>query len=408
MRRTRRRVDARWSALAVSGLLHTSVMVYLSATLQPMDLGQVGKFLLTAETATEPPALDALYLPDLETDDSPPGEGFFDLAEGPGLMADLGNGLELSVDQNAIERAPSIPELPEDLATEIVPVATEEKLSGARRRRREAKQAGKQASFFGTVAEGDTFVYVLDMSGSMKGPRFARACGELIDSVQGLREKQQFYVLLFNDAYRRMFDDQTVTEDAVRATAENKRRLRQWLSKIQAGGGTDPREALRIGLALRPSALFLLSDGQFNLDKSRSGPRLRHGDTTPAELVGKLAPKKVPIHTFAFESQGAVATMQELADKTGGEYRFIAAGPPDSSAPQPPGQPAPQQAAPPNGILAIQESQALLSLAEAMEAQGNLQGALGEYQKIVDNYPQTTAAVEAKLHKDLLSLLVPR
>lgn len=408
MRRTRRRVDARWLALAVSGLLHTSVIVCLSATLKPMDLGQVGEFLLTAETATEPPALDALYLPDVETDDSPPGEGFFDLADSAGLMADFGDGLELSADRNAIEWAPPITELPPDLATEIVPVAIEDKADGAGRRRRAARQAGKQASFFGTVAEGDTFVYVLDMSGSMNGPRFVRACGELVDSVQGLREKQQFYVLRFNNTYRRMFDDETVPEGAVPATAENKRRLRRWLSKIQAGGGTDPREALRIGLALQPSALFLLSDGQFNLDKSRSGPRLRHGDTTPAELVGKRAPKKIPIHTFAFESQGAVATMQELANRTGGEYRFIAAGPPDSSAPQPPGQPAPQQAAPPDGILAAQESQALLSLAETMEAQGNLQGAFGEYQKIIDNYPQTTAAVEAKLHKDLLSLLVPR
>lgn len=402
MRRIRRRTHARWCAWAVSGVLHAGAMIVLSAALQPIDLDHVGERLLSAELAPDPPKLDALEAPRVEWADALPTPDLFDLGEEFVPSAAFTEGLEQGAESVEFESELSLVELVEDLTLEIRPQTSPGRKKTFDRRRRLANRAGKQATFFGTVAYGDVFVYVLDMSGSMSGPRFARARDELVESVEALAEKQSFYVLLFNGGTRRMFDGQSTLDEAVQATTKNKRRLRHWLSKIQPEGGTDPRDALRIGLSLRPSALFLLSDGEFHLDNQDRRRRLRHGDSKPADMIGKRRSSKIPIHTFAYESREAAATMQTLSSETGGEYRFVPPAPPQAA-----NQAAQRQRgnvnSPAGDALAVMESEVLLMQAEALESRGQLAAALAGYQKIIDAYPQTDAAREADLHKSLLS-----
>ncbi|MGH7139863.1 MAG: hypothetical protein ACREHD_29340, partial [Pirellulales bacterium] len=126
--------------------------------------------------------------------------------------------------------------------------------------------AGKQgsgpgASFFGTVAYGDQFVYVVDISTSMsrgqgasasQASRFVRAMAELRASIARLSAEQSFYVMLFNGQTRRMFDDEAIFPQMLPATPENKQNLFDWLATVQMGEWTDPREALRLGLSMRP------------------------------------------------------------------------------------------------------------------------------------------------------------
>ena len=212
-------------------------------------------------------------------------------------------------------------------------------------------------------------------------------------------------MLLFNGVTRRMFDVDSSLDEAVPATADSKRRLREWLFKVIPNGGTDPREALRIGLGLRPSALFLLSDGEFNLDDKTPHRRLRHGNSKPGDMIAKRGHGKIPIHTFAYESQSAVATMQTLSRETGGQYRFVATTP-QTAKPFALGQRTVHASQPPNGVSADIASQSLLALAESLESRGDAQGALAEYQRIIDDFPQTEAARQAKVHKSLLSLLL--
>src|SRR5690606_21494563 len=57
---------------------------------------------------------------------------------------------------------------------------------------------GRGASFFGSYAHGDRFVYVLDSSRSMKGDRWTYACNQLIDSLNGLHVGQEFFVICFD------------------------------------------------------------------------------------------------------------------------------------------------------------------------------------------------------------------
>lgn len=142
------------------------------------------------------------------------------------------------------------------------------------------RRSGPQAEYFGTIADGDRFVYVLDVSDSMNrrsggtsrpSSRFEGASAELLRSIGQLTEDQWFYVILFSHQTRRMFDDNSVVPQMVPATPDNKARLRRWLASVKAGGGTDPRQALRLALELKPSAVFLLSDGEFNGQQGGNG-----------------------------------------------------------------------------------------------------------------------------------------
>ena len=110
-----------------------------------------------------------------------------------------------------------------------------------------ASGAAGGATFFGTVAPGDRFVYILDVSPSMNaraGKRLERAVLELLRSVAQLREDQFFYVLVFGWQTRRMFDDRSASPEMAAATLENKKRLRNWLAGIQTiRGNRSPRGA---------------------------------------------------------------------------------------------------------------------------------------------------------------------
>ncbi len=189
---------------------------------------------------------------------------------------------------------------------------------------------GIGTEYFGTVAHGDRFVYILDKSISMNwnrhgrpgpGSRFDRARYELLRTVEKLSPGQEFYVILFSWTTRRMFDDLSPTPETIPATAENKQRLRQWLEGIEMGSGTDPRDAIVIALSIAPDAVFLLSDGDFN--GAERGTHLFQGHPTPEELVEQLNQPYTPIHTIAYENPTSKERMEELAELSGGKYRYI-------------------------------------------------------------------------------------
>jgi hypothetical protein len=191
--------------------------------------------------------------------------------------------------------------------------------------------AGSGTDYFGTVAYGFRFVYILDKSTSMNqgrsgqagtSSRFDRARYELLRSVDKLAPYQSFYVILFSTTTRCMFDDESPSPATIPATRENKQRLRQWLEAADVGGGTDPREALVVALSIAPDAIFLLSDGDFNSVSGRKSP-LFAGTPEAEQLVQQIHRGYTPIHTFAYEDPDSKRRMEALAEITGGEYKYI-------------------------------------------------------------------------------------
>jgi hypothetical protein len=159
----------------------------------------------------------------------------------------------------------------------------------------------RQTSFFGIRAQGQLFVYVVDCSGSMiDEARLARAKGELRRSIWGLQPPQRFQVIFYNDQAIPMPGDLPLPADLL-----SKDQLNAWLRLIEPDGGTDPRGALALALALRPDAIFLLSDGEFP-------------DGT-AEAVARKNPRRIPIHCIELSGTGG-DHLQRIAQDSGGQY----------------------------------------------------------------------------------------
>jgi von Willebrand factor type A domain len=161
----------------------------------------------------------------------------------------------------------------------------------------------RQTSFFGIRAPGKFFVYVIDCSESMiDEDRFARATMEVRRSVLALQAPQQFEIIFYNDESIPMPGGPRPRS----ADTQNKSQMISWLRLIEPISGTDPREAIRQALGLRPEAVFLLSDGAFP-----------DGTT---EIVAKFNGKKIPIHCVDLSGGEGGDHLRRIAKDSGGQY----------------------------------------------------------------------------------------
>lgn len=159
----------------------------------------------------------------------------------------------------------------------------------------------RQTAFYGIRAEGQVFLYVIDCSGSMdQGYRLQSAKAELRRSVNALRFPQRFHVIFFNHEPIPMPGDMVRSADA-----DAKADLSRWLSRIDAGGETDPRGALKTAISLRPDAVFLLTDGEF--------------PEGTAEMIARSNKTRVPIHCVDL-SGGESEQLRRIARDSRGKY----------------------------------------------------------------------------------------
>ncbi len=203
-----------------------------------------------------------------------------------------------------------------------------------------ASDGRPRGSFFGVDGYGVSFVYIVDMSGSMTGRRFDRAVTELIQSIAALRPSQSFDVLMFSDQTVRLFGSATddpqdsstpppeLTGALIAATPLNKVLAARWARSSFRAGHTQPSAAMAAALRLRPSGVFMLSDGKFDASIDRAGIPLPSVFDQIADLV-----QPIPVHCVALEDAASRMALQRLADVSGGNFHFQngTAGPPIES-----------------------------------------------------------------------------
>ncbi|WZO97927.1 VWA domain-containing protein [Isosphaeraceae bacterium EP7] len=159
-----------------------------------------------------------------------------------------------------------------------------------------------QASFFGVKAKGKVFVFVVDCSGSMDdNSRMVRARSELRRSIMRLQYPQRFKVLLYNDDLVN-----TAGPSPVSADLNHKLNALRWLDAIEPSGGTEPLPALSLAVALRPDAIFLLSDGEYP-------------EGTANEVAGRNR-AKIPIHCIDLSGGTAGDQLRQIAKDSGGKF----------------------------------------------------------------------------------------
>lgn len=164
-----------------------------------------------------------------------------------------------------------------------------------------------KANFFGVEAKGKNFIFVVDTSGSMsKNDRYLRCRTELLRSIGALKPQQKFFVAFFNHTTFAMPENKLVPAVAAQIT-----RTQEWCKLAVPSGGTDPSDGLMRALKLKPDAIYLLTDGDFDpaiIDRLKYAQAER---------------KPIPIHTICFESLSGAPVMEAIAKMTGATYLYV-------------------------------------------------------------------------------------
>ena len=173
--------------------------------------------------------------------------------------------------------------------------------------------SGKAATeFFGIGGYGQSFVYVVDCSGSMNdNGKFERARYELLQSIEQLSKDQSYFVIFYNQQAHPMDGGRLVLASPARIAETT-----QWINFVEPEGGTNPLPALLYAVSLHPDAIYFLSDGQFDPGTIQE-IRLRNRPNN------RLKTRQVPIHTIAFYDRFAAGLMRQIARNSGGEFKFV-------------------------------------------------------------------------------------
>ncbi len=165
--------------------------------------------------------------------------------------------------------------------------------------------------FFGLGAEGETFVFVVDSSGSMRHPypaparnRFNRVKMELVRTIGDMTPDQKFFIIFFNSGTLPMPANRLMPADSI-----TQQQYLSWMAQVPVGGDTEPEEALLLALYLQPDVIYFLTDGAFAYRVTENVRR--------ANTLG------VPIHTIGFGDNEGEEWLLKIAEESGGNYQFI-------------------------------------------------------------------------------------
>ena len=180
------------------------------------------------------------------------------------------------------------------------------------------RAAQSRANFFGLSARGNSFVFVLDCSGSMGGERWLLTVQELLRSLRSLDKDTMFLVMLYSGDTWAMFNTRPADTFLIPASKENVDKLEVWLSRQFPNGPTFPMRAMSVALQVNPDAVFLLSDGEFQDDTV--------GFLQTQNVVrdlGKGEIRKTPIHTIAMDFTLGVLALRQIASENDGQFRMV-------------------------------------------------------------------------------------
>jgi hypothetical protein len=81
------------------------------------------------------------------------------------------------------------------------------------------------------------------------------------------------------------------------------------VAKFKCHGKTDPRDAMKMALRLRPDVIYFLTDGEFSFGAER--------DLLALPRTGTV------VHTFCMGDPSGERVLKALAGIHGGEYHFV-------------------------------------------------------------------------------------
>ncbi|KAK6916918.1 VWA-Hint protein, Vwaint domain [Dillenia turbinata] len=167
-------------------------------------------------------------------------------------------------------------------------------------------------------------VAVLDVSGSMSGPKLSLLKSAVCFVIENLSNSDRLSIVSFSSTARRIFPLRRMSdrgrEDAILA-----------VNSLLSSGGTNIVEGLKKGARVLEerreqnpvSSIILLSDGK---DTYHYDNFLQHGDINllPASIRrSSVETRTIPVHTFGFGSDHDSTSMHGISDASGGTFSFI-------------------------------------------------------------------------------------
>ncbi len=177
--------------------------------------------------------------------------------------------------------------------------------------------------FYGKNVVGDSFVFLIDNSPSMKGQRIQVALQQVMMAVASMEKRQKFYVICYSDKAYPMFIPE-VEMGLLTATSRNKKRLSEWLQtvRLQPPKQTGIKDALKTAFELKPSTICCLTDGDYaNIVYDEFYRR----DSDSALLVFAIAPPAIrsKMSKGAAERMKKLKTWQRLAESKNGGMQLV-------------------------------------------------------------------------------------
>ena len=177
-----------------------------------------------------------------------------------------------------------------------------------------------KASFYGTGGNARRLAFVIDASGSLIDT-LPFVINELKTRINKLSERQSFTVIFFSDG--RVIEPPR--RGLLQATAQNRKLVMDWLDSgaVEAHGAGSPVAAIRKALNYRPQLVFLLSDnitgrGRYELDQQAFLKEMASANKSGTKINAIQFITPDPL-----EKAGLRATLRELADQSGGLYKFV-------------------------------------------------------------------------------------
>ena len=177
------------------------------------------------------------------------------------------------------------------------------------------------AAFFGLQATGNTFIYLVDNSPSMRRDNaFDNARNEMIRSLMSMKPKQRFFMIMFGKEMQKLsFPGEPEITSPVYATPENVKKAVDWLQTTSVQkDGWPPSDALEVAIEMDPDAIFMLFDGATRADIPKFLERVNRSN----DIISENVPK-VPIHVIHFFEEEHSKDMQRIAKENLGTYRFV-------------------------------------------------------------------------------------
>jgi len=154
------------------------------------------------------------------------------------------------------------------------------------------------------ITEGQDWIFVLDVSGSMQG-KFQTLAEGVSQALGKMRAEDRFRIILFNNSAREL------THDYTPASPENVRSFIAKVKSVSAEGGTNVYDGLEMGLrgldSDRTSAILLVTDGVANV-----------GITKQKKFIELVRSYDVRLFTFIMGNSANLPLLSAITDASGG------------------------------------------------------------------------------------------